>query len=103
MGWFLGKSLREPSERDYSIEPLGSGEEAGKLWLWGEEVTSFSGPLLQAADEKEASQLRTLHLKLRRTYRNNEKSRQLVSMITQLEVQRSRLLSVLSQLSHLDI
>jgi hypothetical protein len=104
MGWFLGKFLRDPSEKDYTIKPFGSpGEETGALWLWGDEATSFAGPVIQALDEEEALQFRALHLKLRRAYRGSNTSSQVASMITQLEVQRSRLLDILSQFSHLNI
>ncbi|MBM2825642.1 MAG: hypothetical protein HW402_1306 [Dehalococcoidales bacterium] len=98
LSWFRGKSLLEPSERDYSIKPSDApDEETEVLCLYGEESTCFSGPLIQVLDEKEALQLRALHLKLRRTYRNSDRARQLVAMMTQLEVQRSRLLSAFSQ------
>jgi len=43
-----------------------------------------------------------LHLKLRRSYRNSDKSKQMASLLTQLEVQRSRLLNAFSQLSRLN-
>lgn len=102
MSWYLGKSLRDPSDRDYATKPLVSGEDTGALSLWGDETTSFGGPLIQAADEKEASQFRALHLKLRRAYRSSDKARQLVGMMSQLDVQRGRLLSVLSQFRHPD-
>ncbi|MBI4267013.1 MAG: IPT/TIG domain-containing protein [Chloroflexi bacterium] len=100
MSWFLGRSLRDPSERDYSIKPRG-GDEAGGLWLFGEDTTAFAGPLIQAADEKEGIRFRTLHLKLRRSYRNNNKAKDLVGMMTQLEVQRSKLLNIFSQFGRL--
>ncbi|MBI2851389.1 MAG: IPT/TIG domain-containing protein [Chloroflexi bacterium] len=92
--WFLGKSLREPSERDYVLKP---GEEAGSVYLWGEENTSFAEPLIRASDEKEAQQFRLLHLRLRRSYRNSDKVKQLVDMMTQMAVQRDRLSSTFSQ------
>ncbi|MBI4304092.1 MAG: IPT/TIG domain-containing protein [Chloroflexi bacterium] len=98
MSWFRGKSLRDPSERDYGIKPA-EGSEAEVLWLCGEDSTSFAGQLIQAPDEKEASRFRALHLKLRRTARNSNRARQVVSMMTQLEVQRSRLHDIFGKLS----
>ncbi|MFH0768223.1 MAG: hypothetical protein V1932_01490, partial [Chloroflexota bacterium] len=98
MNWFLGKSLREPSERDYSIKPSGgTGEEPAGFCLWGGETTYFAESLIDAPDEEEALRLRALHLKLRRSYRNSDRARQLVGMMAQLEVQRSRLVDAFSQ------
>ena len=94
LSWFLGKSLRDPAERDYILKPGGEG---GTLWLWGEDNTSFAAPLIQVLNENEASAARALHLKLRRTYRNSDRARQLVSMMTQVEVQRYRLVNAFSQ------
>jgi hypothetical protein len=100
--WYLGKSLRDPSERDYSIKPSSAlGEEKETVWLCGEETTSFAGPLIEAPDEKEALRLRALHLRLRRAYRIGNGPRQVVSIMTQLGVHRDRLLSVLSQFGSL--
>ena len=53
--------------------------------------------LIRALDEKEALQFRLLHLKLRRAYRNSDKVRQFVDMMTQMAVQRDRLSSAFSQ------
>ena len=97
ISWFLGKSLREPSERDYAIKPGGETGEAGCFYLWGEETTRFAESLIRAQDEKEALQFRVLHLRLRRTYRNSDTVKQLVDMMTQLAVQRDRLSSAFSQ------
>jgi hypothetical protein len=94
LSWFLGKSLRDPVEQEYILKP---GEESGTLWLWGGDNTSFAAPLIQVLNENEASAARALHLKLRRTYRNSERARQLVSMMTQVEVQRYRLVNAFSQ------
>ncbi len=99
LSWFLGKSLRDPSERDYIIKPQAS-EDSEALYLWGTETTSFAEPLIQATDEQEALHLRALYLRLRRTYRSNDRARQLASIMTQLEVQRSRLVNAFSQFSH---
>jgi len=101
-GWFQGKNLREPSERDYSIkaEPLSNG--ASTFTLSGESNSPFPGKLIQVTDEKQAVQLRALHLKLRRTYRSNERTRSLVSMIMQLEVQRGRLINAFNQFNRLN-
>ncbi len=101
LSWFLGKSLRAPLERDYSIKPSGIlDKETETLWLCGEDTTSFAGPLMEAPNEEEALRLRALHLKLRRTYRNSNGPRQVMGMMTQLEVQRDRLLNVLGQFGH---
>ncbi|MBI2869823.1 MAG: IPT/TIG domain-containing protein [Chloroflexi bacterium] len=97
MSWFVGKSLRDPSDRDYSIKPL---EDAGAA-LHGEALTSFTGPLIRAGDETEAARLRELHLRLRRAYRNSATAKAVVSAITQLDVQRSRLLNIFSQFGRL--
>ena len=94
LSWFLGKSLRDPAEQDYRLKP---GEEGGALWLWGEDNTSFAAPLIQVLNENEALASRALHLKLRRTYRNSERAKQIVSMMTQIEVKRDRLVNAFSQ------
>lgn len=100
LGWFRGTKLREPSERDYTVKPRPNPAGKGKeLWLHGEETTSFPGPLIKVADEAEASRFRTVHVRLRRDYRGNGKASEVVEMLSQLEVQRTRLLSVFSQLS----
>ncbi|MBI2848466.1 MAG: hypothetical protein HYX83_04755, partial [Chloroflexi bacterium] len=89
LNWFVGKSLNEPSERDYSVRPCESdGERTASLCLWGEETTSFAGTIVHLRDEKEALPFRSLHLRLRRAYRNSDRARQLVAIMTQLEVQR---------------
>jgi hypothetical protein len=98
MSWFIGKSLRDPSERDYIIRPRGGPEEEGEeRWLCGEETTSFAGQLLLAPNEKDALKFQALHLRLRRTWRNNSQARQIAAILTQLEIQRSRLLNVFRQ------
>jgi hypothetical protein len=94
MRWYLGKALRDPSERDYVVKP---GEEAGAVYLWGEDSSGFAEALIRALDEKEATQYRTLHLKLRRTYRNSDTVKMLVDGMTQMAVQRDRLSSAFSQ------
>lgn len=100
LNWFLGKSLREPMERDYTIKSEGgTDEQPAKFYLWGTETTTFAESLMQAEDEKEAVQFRALHLRLRRNYRNSDGARQMVSVMTQLEVQRGRLVTAFSQFS----
>ncbi len=99
IGWLLGKCLREPMERDYTIKP-GEGTEGLMLWLSGG-GSGTGSPLLHVADEKEAAQLQALHLKVRRANRSSSKAREVMDMVTQLEVQRSELLRVLSQFGHL--
>jgi hypothetical protein len=102
VSWFRGKSLREPSEQDYTIKPQGGRQyEINALWLIGEDITSFAGPIIPASSEEEALMLRSIHLKLRRAYRDNNKAREVASTLTQLEVQRSRLLSFFSQFGQL--
>jgi hypothetical protein len=98
MSWFAGKSLRALSERDYIIKPRRVSDEGGEeSWLCGDEPTSFAGQLILAPNEKEALRYRALHLKLRHTWRNDSRARQVAAMITQEEIRRSRLLSVFSQ------
>ena len=87
-----------PSHLPGFDDPFGGiGEEMEEFCLWGGETTSFAESLIQAPDEEEALRLRTLHLKLRRTYRNSDRARQLVGMMAQLEVQRGRLVNAFSQ------
>jgi hypothetical protein len=103
ISWFLGKYLREPSDRDYTIKQEGdTGEGLNKFGLYGAQNTPFEGLLVQTPGEKEAAQMRVLHLKLRRIYRNSDKGRQMASLLTQLDVQRNRLLNAFSQLSRLN-
>ncbi len=100
--WFQGKNLREPAEREYGIAPeTEDAEKSGFFVLSGQPNTHFAGRLIQTSSEEEAVQLRTLHLKLRRNYRNNERARELAAAITQLEVQRNRLLSAFAQFNRL--
>jgi len=90
--------LRDPSERDYTLESPGEAEKGTpKRWLSGEAATLFNGHLILAQDEQEALQLRSLHLKMRRAWRNNEKARQVSSAITQLQLQRNELISTFNQ------
>jgi len=103
LSWFTGKYLREPSERDYSIKSDGkTGEGTNLFELSGEANTPFSGLLIQAAGENEAVQLRSLHLKLRRNYRNSDRAREVVGNTTQLDVQRDRLISAFNQFNRLN-
>ncbi len=101
LSWFRGKSLRDPAERDYKIESKGGESGAVVIRLYGEEATPFAGLLAQAPDEEETLRLRSLHLSLRRRYRNNDQAISVTAMITELQVQRSRLLSVFSQFDQL--
>ena len=102
LSWFLGKYLREPSEREYSFKPEGQNNEGINVFgLYGEANTPFSGLLIKAPGEEETARLRALHMKLRRVYRNNDRGRAIVSMITQLDVQRKKLLSAFSQFNRL--
>jgi hypothetical protein len=97
MNWYAGKSLNDPAERDYVLETPNGGKESAQRWLSGEASTLFAGHLILARDEEEALQLRAVHLKLRRTWRNSEKARQVSSAITQLQLQRNELLNAFSQ------
>ncbi|MBI2852924.1 MAG: IPT/TIG domain-containing protein [Chloroflexi bacterium] len=98
LSWFLGKSLRDPSERDYKIKPcLDVTGGTNALCLWGEEPTAFPESLIQASEEREALEFRSLHLRLRRAYRNDDRARQLVAIMAQTEVQRTRLTNAFSQ------
>jgi len=101
--WYQGKYLREPSEREYNIKSGGNASEGSEIQyeLIGETNTPFAGLLIKANGETEAAKLRTLHLKLRRSYRNNDKTREIVNMIAHLEVQRSRLLNAFNQFNRL--
>ncbi len=102
VGWFLGKNLREPSDRDYSVKTeSATGAEPALMGLYGDQNTAFAGLLAKAPGETEAQQLRGLHLKLRRSYRSSDKMKELVSLITQLDVQRTRLLNAFSQFNRL--
>ena len=102
VNWFQGKNLREPSDRDYSVKTEGAaGTESAMVGLYGDQSTAFAGLLVKAADEIEAQAARVLHLKLRRNYRNSDKLRDLVNVISQLEIQRSRLLNAFSQFNRL--
>ena len=103
LSWFMGKYLREPSDRDYSVKPGAKVGESPQLFeLSGEASTPFPGVLIQAADENAAVQLRALHLKLRRNYRNNDRAREVVGNTTQLDVQRERLINAFNQFNRLN-
>ncbi|MBN1366366.1 MAG: IPT/TIG domain-containing protein [Dehalococcoidales bacterium] len=98
VNWYAGKSLYDPAERDYKLEIPNGGKEDAQCWLSGEGNTSFAGHLILARDEKEALDLRNIHLRLRRTWRNSEKVRQVTSAVTQLQLQRNELLNAFSQI-----
>jgi hypothetical protein len=102
VSWFAGKSLREPSERDYSVKPAGEhGPYMSRRWLYGEDITPFAGELILVADDAEASKYRMIHIRLRRTWRSNDKARQMAAMITRIQLQRGRLLNTFSQFDRL--
>ena len=102
VAWFQGKNLREPSDRDYSIKTESAAdEEPVVMGLYGDQNTSFGGLLVKANGDAEIQPLRALHLKLRRNYRNSERLRDLVGLVTQMEVQRTRLLTAFSQFNRL--
>jgi hypothetical protein len=99
INWYAGKSLHDPAERDYVTENPGTSDQSATgRWLSGAATTVFAGHLILARDEQEITQLRSLHMKLRRTWRNNEKARQVSAAITKLQLQRNELQAALSQL-----
>ena len=100
--WFQGKYLHEPSEREYILKQEGQNSGDTNIWgLYGEANTPFAGLLIKAPSDEETVKLRDLHIKLRRVYRNNDKGRAIVSMLTQLDVERSKLLNAFSQFNRL--
>ena len=100
--WFQGKYLKEPSERDYSIKPETMAPGQNGYGLYAEPGTPFAGLLIQCQEEKDAQQLRALHLKLRRNMRNSSRIKSVVSSVIQLEVQRNRLINTFSQFNRLN-
>jgi hypothetical protein len=103
ISWFQCKCLREPSDKDYQLKTDGnSGAGTEVFELHGEPNTPFAGQLIRVTGEQEALQLRSLHLKLRRNYRNNDQVRDMVALITQLSLQRNRLLHAFSQFNRLN-
>jgi hypothetical protein len=103
VSWFLGKYLKEPADRDYSIKSDGNvSGDVTTFALSGESNTPFAGTLVQGISEEDAQKLKALHLKLRRNYRNSDKARDVVSLISQLDVQRGRLLNSFSQFGQLN-
>jgi hypothetical protein len=103
VSWFLGKQLREPSDRNYIIKPnTGNGSDTNTIGLFGEQNTAFKGTLVLTQDEQDAISMRALHLKLRKSYRSNDKVREIVSMITQLDVQRTRITNAFNQFNKLN-
>lgn len=103
ISWFLGKYLREPSEKDYIIkQETDTAEGINKFGLYGTPNTPFEGLLVQTFAEQDAEQMRVLHLKLRRTYRNSDLSKQMASLLTKLDVQRTRLLNAFSHIGQVN-
>jgi hypothetical protein len=103
ISWFLGKYLREPSEKDYVIkQETDVAEGTNKFGLYGTPNTPFEGLLALTFVVQDAEQLRGLHLKLRRTYRNSDLSKQMANLLTKLEVQRARLLTSFSHLGQIN-
>ncbi|HLF05498.1 MAG TPA: IPT/TIG domain-containing protein, partial [Dehalococcoidia bacterium] len=88
LGWFRGKFLREPSERDYVFKDAVATPEAvqGIAWLQGAEGTPFTGNLLPWVNRSEAQDLMDRHMRLRRNYRASERAKGLVETLAQLEV-----------------
>jgi hypothetical protein len=100
VNWYRGRYLREPSDKDYSVKAA-SGAEPDSFLLSGEQNTSFPGRLILTSSEAEAGQMRALHLKLRRTYRGDERARELAKTVSQLDIQRKRILSAFAQFGHI--
>ncbi|MSQ05908.1 MAG: hypothetical protein EXR54_00715 [Dehalococcoidia bacterium] len=103
LGWFRGKFLREPTERDYVFKesPAPAAGGRGLMWLQGAEDSPFAGDLLPGVDRSEAQEMLERHMRLRRNYRASERAKDLVETLAQLEVQRDRLRGALDQLSQM--
>jgi hypothetical protein len=101
MNWFIGKSLSDPSERDYISKSGDADLGPEKRWLCGVEATSFAGEIILADNDQELGRLRALHLRLRRTWRNNNQARQVSATITRLDMEQGRLLGFFSQFGQL--
>jgi hypothetical protein len=102
VNWLQSKDLNEPGDRDYSIMARSlPDEDSLVIELYGDQNTAFEGLLARAAGESEAILLRSLHLKLRREYRNSNDLKDLVNLMNRLEVQRDDLLNTLSQFERL--
>jgi hypothetical protein len=101
--WYQGKNLREPSDKDYTVKPQDNPAEGNiQFALFAEQSTSFAGILARTLDEKDTAKLRVLHIKLRRTFRTNDRASELVHILTQMEVQRGRLINAFSQFTKLN-
>ncbi len=98
LGWFRGSYLREPSVRDYRIEPFNDDGEEPLVTLVGEDTTPFAGTLIQGVIESDAIAYRDLHLALRGNYTDSENARSLASRLTSLEILRQQMTSNLEQL-----
>jgi hypothetical protein len=72
------------------------------MGLYGEQNTPFPCLLVFSTDEKESTQMRHLHIKLRCSFRNNAQAHEIFNMIAQMKVQRNRILSTFSKLNEMN-
>ena len=96
--WFRGSYLREPSVRDYHIEPFDEDSEAPLFTLEGEDGTPFAGPLVKGLTEADAIAYRDIHIALRGEYINSGNARLLASRLASLEILHRQMISNLEQL-----
>ena len=96
--WFRGSYLREPSVRDYYIEPFDEDSEAPLFTLAGEDSTPFAGPLVKGLTEADAVAYRDIHIALRGEYINSDDARLLASRLASLEILHRQMIGNLEQL-----
>ena len=96
--WFRGSYLREPSVRDYYIEPFDEESEAPLFTLAGEASTPFAGPLVNGLTEADAIAYRDIHIALRGGYINSDDARLLASRLASLEILHRQMIGNLEQL-----
>lgn len=96
--WFRGSYLREPSVRDYYIEPFDEDSEASLFTLAGEDSTPFAGPLVKGLTEADAIAYRDIHIALRGGYINSDDARLLASRLASLEILHRQMINNLEQL-----
>ena len=96
--WFRGSYLREPSVRDYHIEPFSDDGDEPLVTLAGQDTTPFAGLLIEGVVETDAIAYRDLHINLRGNYTDSENARSLAFRLTSLETLRQQMTSNLEQL-----
>lgn len=96
--WFRGSYLREPSVRDYYIEPFDEDSEVPLFTLAGEDSTPFTGPLVKGLTEADAIAYRDIHIALRGGYINSDDARLLASRLASLEILHRQMIGNLEQL-----